>query len=1072
MTLKLNTINKIIEHIKTAEIKNVEINDEYLELFINALHPFYKYFIRNKENCFLPPYKKIIKSLNLSRTSEIYFQNVENILNQFNDFVESKGTYECFYTFKKLNKIIKKSHSVIKKMYKIFDLEQNTEIPSFNPVNYYSEYIIDDMEVIVSAKNLIIELKKLSKKIITFIKMNNLFGDSYKFEEQNIINKFEEQNIIIKKRLIEKIKNQTALTKKMVEKSFIIDFFSDGAAELEEMSLCLLKGINILCNISKKEINKKYIYNDLVYSDLNILLENELKSRYNFLNDDLIVEYFTKFTEQEIQEKYRLLKKIKPTKEMGYDYRFFATTEGEEKLFNLIGLYGIKESVKKIKAYALSNKDSIDNLNLHMAFYGNPGTGKTEVARTIGTILAEAGVLAIGHVVEVSRKDLVGQYVGETSHLTARWVMAAMGGVLFIDEAYSIVKKEAGFDYGDEAISTLLKMMEDYRGKFCVIFAGYKNELEEMISTNPGLKSRIQFHLNFPNYSRDDLSDILDMMLKGTSYIIKEDVKEFILDVLEMLKKDPNFANAREVRNLIEQVIMNLNLRDFKSKEILLCDVEKYINDSNIKLTRTKKNQEILTGDEELEELIGLANIKNTIRKIRAFAKKSEEQGNLNIHMCFTGNPGTGKTEVARIISRILYDSGILNESKLVETNANGLIGTYVGETGPKTEKLVKSALNGVLFIDEAYSLCQENHNSSYGKEAIATLLKEMEDRRGNLCVILAGYKNEMNDLLNLNPGFNSRIQFHLDFQDYSNEELRLIAFKMLTKQKYVIDEEALDLVIKIVDLERNKQSFANARTLRNVIDKVILNQVFRTENTIDDNKIIIEDVYEYINENNIEMPNYKKTDNLIDTKSLIEEYEKFDTSIIDVNYIEQAVISLSGNDSEGTGFIISKEGLCLTCNHCIKNAGIGQQAKIIFNTGRKKIKTYSDFKVLLQDESNDIAVIQLLEVDNEYDFLPLELPEYQYKTLNKILMAGYPFGGETFTNISVIEGRIASVNEFNGRNVVFCDMFGKPGNSGSPVIDNDTKKIIGMFFGGISQNGEMIKCFVTISDIWNILKR
>ena len=215
-----------------------------------------------------------------------------------------------------------------------------------------------------------------------------------------------------------------------------------------------------------------------------------------------------------------------------------------------------------------------------------------------------------------------------------------------------------------------------------------------------------------------------------------------------------------------------------------------------------------------------------------------------------------------------------------------------------------------MLFIDEAYALNQTDNKNSYGDEAISTLIKEMEDKRGRFCVILAGYKNEMNDLLDSNPGFDSRIQFHIDFPDYTNEELKLIARKMLSNMNYVIEDNALDMIIDVVDLERNEKTFANARTLRNILDKIILNQNLRTEES-NDNNIIVSDVENYINENTFKNEQISEK-NIIDFNYLYNEYNEFDTDFIDDKYLEQTVISISGSGGEGTGFIISKDGLCL----------------------------------------------------------------------------------------------------------------------------------------------------------------
>ncbi len=502
-----------------------------------------------------------------------------------------------------------------------------------------------------------------------------------------------------------------------------------------------------------------------------------------------------------------------------------------------------------------------------MCFYGNPGTGKTEVARIIAQILYENKILPSNKVVEVDREGLIGQYVGETPIKTKEKIQEAMGGVLFVDEAYALIPKDgSGFDYGHEAISTLIKAMEDNRGKFCVILAGYKNEMHKMIESNPGFKSRIQFELDFPNYSRDELGEITRLMLDSKQYTADDLVISRMLDITDIERKKTNFANARSVRNIIDQVIMCQNLRCMgESKEIGIVDVNKYLDDNNIILptSGSGKEQILLTGVDELDQLIGLEQVKRMVKKIRAYAKKNKGDPNFNMHMCFYGNPGTGKTEVARIISRILHDAGVLKEAKLVETDAHGLIGRYIGGTAPKTLDKINEAMDGVLFIDEAYSLIvgSDVKGGSYGEEAIAVLLKEMEDRRGRFCVILAGYKDEMKEMISSNPGLESRIQFTLEFPDYSGEELAEIAKQFAVKKGYSITADALAKIIEIAEYFRNRPNFANARTMRNILDQVIMNQNLRTEDEDSDYEIVLQDVEDYITDTGIDLanPNPKK---------------------------------------------------------------------------------------------------------------------------------------------------------------------------------------------------------------------
>ena len=228
------------------------------------------------------------------------------------------------------------------------------------------------------------------------------------------------------------------------------------------------------------------------------------------------------------------------------------------------------------------------------------------------------------------------------------------------------------------------------------------------------------------------------------------------------------------------------------------------------------------------------------------------------MHMCFYGNQGTGKTEVARILSRILYNAAVLDEAKLIETDAHGLLGKFVGETSPKTQQKINESMGGVLFIDEAYALTNAaSHtggNTGYGEDAIAVLLKEMEDRRGQFCVILAGYKNEMKEMLSSNPGMESRIQFTLEFPDYTRDELGMIAQSFLKKKRYTISENALSRFLDVMEYYRNQPNFANARTVRNVLDQVIMNQNLRTEDETDDSLITLEDVEDYLKDEQLDI--------------------------------------------------------------------------------------------------------------------------------------------------------------------------------------------------------------------------
>jgi len=270
-------------------------------------------------------------------------------------------------------------------------------------------------------------------------------------------------------------------------------------------------------------------------------------------------------------------------------------------------------------------------------------------------------------------------------------------------------------------------------------------------------------------------------------------------------------------------------------------------NNSGEKGGDTKKSGNVQTinsdaeeGDpyKELDELIGLEDVKREVHELADFVKVQkmrEAQGlkvpNMSYHLVFTGNPGTGKTTVARIVARIYKDLGILKKGHTIETDRSGLVAEYMGQTAIKTNAIIDSALNGVLFIDEAYALVPKgNHQGDYGEEAISTLLKRMEDDRDKLVVIIAGYTDEMKDFINSNPGLQSRFNRYIDFPDYTPDELTQIFKMYVKKNQYSIDSETEHYLKEKLEyiVSQKDRNFGNARYVRNVFEKSIQNQANR----------------------------------------------------------------------------------------------------------------------------------------------------------------------------------------------------------------------------------------------------
>lgn len=237
----------------------------------------------------------------------------------------------------------------------------------------------------------------------------------------------------------------------------------------------------------------------------------------------------------------------------------------------------------------------------------------------------------------------------------------------------------------------------------------------------------------------------------------------------------------------------------------------------------------------EMDEMIGLEKVKDLIYEIYALIqinKMRNEEGLKSskqvYHMVFMGNPGTGKTTVARLISKMLNRMGVLSKGQLIEVERADLVGEYIGHTALKTRELVKKAMGGILFIDEAYSLARGGEKD-FGKEAIDTLVKVMEDKSDDLIIILAGYPNEMDDFLQINTGLPSRFPIQISFEDYTTDELMLISLKMAAEKEYNITSEALEKLRDLIQEEKDSRAhFSNARYVRNVIEKAIRHQAVR----------------------------------------------------------------------------------------------------------------------------------------------------------------------------------------------------------------------------------------------------
>ncbi|MBX7266405.1 AAA family ATPase [Micromonospora sp. Llam7] len=523
------------------------------------------------------------------------------------------------------------------------------------------------------------------------------------------------------------------------------------------------------------------------------------------------------------------------------------------ELAALVGLAAVKQEVATLAGlHRIARRRAAAGLptppmSRHMVFAGPPGTGKTTVARLYGRILAALGVIATGEVVEVSRADLVAEHVGGTAVKTRERFTQARGGVLFIDEAYTLTTGDSGggTDFGREAVDALVKLMEDHRDEVVVIVAGYAPQMRGFLATNPGLASRFAKTIEFAGYSSAELVTIVEALCRDHQYSLEYETRRALHEHFDRLPRGESFGNARVARQLFEEMIGRQAYRlaqhpdptDAQLAQVLPEDVDGPAAQSAA-VTAAGAAGEVDRLLARLNSMIGLAGVKKEVSELvdllattRARVAAGLPAPSLSRHLVFEGPPGTGKTTVARLYGQLLAALGVLPRGQLVEVARLDLVGEFVGHTAQRTREAFDRARGGLLFIDEAYTLISEGRGD-FGREAIDTLVKLMEDHRDEVVVIVAGYRAEMAAFLAANAGLASRFTRRIYFDHYGDDELVAIFEQLARASGYECAGDTLAALRRNFAATTRDETFGNGRYARQLLDEVVTRQAGRLRTT------------------------------------------------------------------------------------------------------------------------------------------------------------------------------------------------------------------------------------------------
>ncbi len=593
------------------------------------------------------------------------------------------------------------------------------------------------------------------------------------------------------------------------------------------------------------------------------------------------------------------------------------TSKSMDKLMSLTGLKYVKKAalgiVKQMVLSKLRPASAQSEVGMNFLFLGNPGCGKTTVARLLAGAMAELKFRSNPNLQEASAQSIL-KLKPDPVDSFVKMVDAAKGGTLFIDEAYrfSPSKGASGPNASNSILDHLLEMAEDesFRNTTTVILAGYKDEIENLLTYNEGFSSRFSCLFIFPDYTEFQLKSILLYMVRerGFRFQTRKECGAPIATILaRRLQRESGkkgFANARAVRNKVEEVITNqaqrLGSLALLDKSIPASDFLVLTLADTVGVRPDFSSSSVM---KEVRSLVGLSKVKEAFAKLVDLQTQNYDREmvggyaeRISLHRVFYGNPGTGKTTVSRLYGALLKELGLLSKGDFIQCTPADLTGDAEGGAASNTKAMLERAKGKVLFIDEAYILDPNRKSNQYGGNVLDTLVEKLEGEAGSdIAVMLAGYKQEMFDLLENNPGLRRRFNiddFGIHFEDMSDSELRLVLNRMVGKAGLALEDGAADLVVQLLSQKRRLAHFGNAGTVGSMLNVAKGNKSARLSQAY-------KRVQEAIRDGVLPLPSMPdpdillKSDFIVDGELSIDKGKEAFSSLFNVDHIQSEISRL-----------------------------------------------------------------------------------------------------------------------------------------------------------------------------------